>query len=38
MTHLTFEQRYAIQVMLTEGISKPSIASRLNVDKSTVYR
>ncbi len=38
MTHLTCEQRYAIEVMLTEGISKSRIASRLNVDKSTIYR
>ncbi len=38
MTHLTLEHRYAIEVMLTERISKPLIASRLNVDKCTVYR
>lgn len=38
MTHLTFEHRYAIEVMLTERISKSLIASRLYLDKCTVYR
>ncbi len=38
MTHLTFVHRYTIEVMLTERISKSLIASRLNLDKCTVYR
>ena len=38
MSHLTCEQRYAIEIMIAEGISKPMIASRLKVNKSTIYR
>lgn len=38
MSHLTYEQRYAIEVMIAEGISKQIIAKRLKVAKSTIYR
>jgi IS30 family transposase len=38
MAHLTCEQRYAIEIMIAEGISTSAIASRLKVHKSTIYR
>jgi transposase, IS30 family len=38
MSHLTYEQRYTIEVMLTSGSSKPYIAGVLKVNKSVIYR
>lgn len=38
MSHLSYEQRYAIEVMLSSGSSKTSIAKVLSVDKSVIYR
>lgn len=38
MLHLTYEQRYTIGVLLQAGDKKSSIAVKLKVDKSTIYR
>lgn len=38
MAHLTYEQRYVIEVMLCAGSSKTSISNVLNVDKTVIYR
>src|SRR5690606_29803353 len=38
MSHLTCEQRYALELMLEEGLSKSIIALSLKVHKSTIYR
>ena len=38
MAHLSYEQRYTIEMLLKTGSSKPSIARILNVDKSVIYR
>lgn len=37
-THLTFEQRYHIQVDRSNGLLPPVIARRLGLHRSTVYR
>ena len=37
MSHLTCEQRYALELMLEEGLSKSIIALSLKVHKSTIY-
>lgn len=38
MSHLSYEQRYTIDILLQAGESKPSIAKKLKVDKTTIYR
>lgn len=38
MSHLTYEQRYTIEVLLIAGENKSAIAKVLNVDKSVIYR
>ena len=38
MTHLSYEQRYTIEVLLQSKTSKTEIASILSVDKSVIYR
>lgn len=38
MSHLTCEQRYALELMIIEGVNKSIIAQRLKVHKSTIYR
>ncbi len=38
MSHLTYEQRYTIEVMLASGSKKTTIASVLKIDKSVIYR
>lgn len=38
MSHLTREQRYTIEVLLSQNYSKPEIASVIGKDKSVVYR
>ena len=38
MSHLTYEQRYSIEVSLQMGESKSYIAKKLHVDKSVIYR
>jgi transposase, IS30 family len=38
MSHLTKEQRYTIQVLLSQNYSKPEIASVLGKHKSVIYR
>lgn len=38
MSHLTEEQRYTIQVLLSQNYSKPQIATVIGKDKTVVYR
>jgi IS30 family transposase len=38
MAHLSYEQRYTIEVLLQSKTSKSEIASILSVDKSVIYR
>ena len=37
MSHLSYEQRYTIDILLQAGESKSAIAKKLNVDKTVVY-
>ena len=38
MSHLSYEQRYTIEVLLNQGVSKKEIANTISVDKTVVYR
>ncbi|MBL4861944.1 MAG: IS30 family transposase [Crocinitomicaceae bacterium] len=38
MSHLTYEQRYTIEVLLKSRVSKPEISKVIGVNKSIVYR
>lgn len=38
MSHLSYEQRYTIEVLLRDKKSKPEIAKILSIDKSVLYR
>jgi transposase, IS30 family len=38
MSHLSYEQRYTIEVLLNQGVSKNEIAKTISVDKTVVYR
>jgi IS30 family transposase len=38
MSHLTYEQRYTIELLLNQGVSKKEIAKTISVDKTVVYR
>lgn len=38
MSHLSYEQRYTIDILLQAGESKSAITKKLNVDKTVVYR
>jgi IS30 family transposase len=38
MSHLSYEQRYTIEVLLKTNKSKAEIASTLSLDKSVIYR
>jgi len=38
MSHLTYEQRYTIEVLLRTNEDKPSIAKKLSIHKSVLYR
>jgi IS30 family transposase len=38
MSHLTYEQRYTIELLLNQGVSKKEIAKTILVDKTVVYR
>lgn len=38
MSHLSYEQRYTIEVLLQDKKSKSEIAKLLSVDKSVIYR
>jgi len=38
MAHLSYEQRYTIEILLQAGEKKPSIAKKLNVNKTVIYR
>ena len=34
MSHLSYEQRYTIEVLLNQGVSKNEIAKTISVDKT----
>lgn len=38
MSHLSYEQRYTIEVLLQDKKSKSEIAKLLSVDKTVIYR
>ena len=38
MSHLSYAQRYTIEVLLQSGESKTAIAAKLKVHKSVIYR
>ena len=38
MSHLSYEQRYTIEVLLKTEVPKTSIAKVIGVDKTVVYR
>ena len=38
MSHLTYEQRYTIELLLNQGVSKKEIAKTISVNKTVVYR
>lgn len=38
MSHLSYEQRYTIEILLQAGEKKPSIAKKLGIDKTVIYR
>ena len=38
MSHLSYEQRYTIEVLLRNKKSKSEIAKLLSVDKTVIYR
>lgn len=38
MSHLSYEQRYTIEVLLNQGVSKFEIAKIISVDKTVIYR
>ena len=38
MSHLSYEQRYTIEVLLNQGVSKKEIANPISVDKTFVAR
>ena len=38
MNHFTVEQRYKLEVLLQQNVSKPQISLELNKDISSIYR
>jgi IS30 family transposase len=38
MSHIAYEQRYTIEILLRTNEDKPSIAKKLSIDKSVLYR
>jgi IS30 family transposase len=38
MSRLTYEQRYTIELLLNQGVSKKEISKTISVNKTVVYR